>query len=335
MNTTRNGVTAPRQGTPALLATRIVQPLATAALALLALSLVTVTLLCAFGVLPWPELALAWNGAPVEGAGMWALIGLTVLAIGLCSFVPSNGRIMALETSHRNFHISMHDVAHAYHKAHAADREGVFRMSHEFDAVRERIAFLRDHPDLDGLEPEILEAAAQMSQVSHELASIYSEEKVNRARTFLKQRQEEIEQFNDRLDTAKAITNDLRRWLDAVEMEESIARSQLDRMLAELDDLLPELGMGVAAAVQKDVQQDRKPRAVPTPVPAAPVVAAPAPARVRRKEAERVTSLADAMKLSGYELDSYEDEHADAEDFPPLTGQQRLNVIGMTKPAAE
>jgi len=30
----------------------------------------------------------------------------------------------------------------------------------EFDAVRERLAYLRDHPDLSRLEPEVLEVAA-------------------------------------------------------------------------------------------------------------------------------------------------------------------------------
>jgi len=70
-------------------------------------------------------------------------------------------------------------------------------MSSEFDAVRERLAYLRDHPDLDSLEPQVLELAAQMSHQSRELSDIYNDEKVTRAKTFLKQRQEEAERQQD------------------------------------------------------------------------------------------------------------------------------------------
>ncbi|MGR3456213.1 DNA repair protein [Pseudooceanicola sp.] len=218
----------------------------------MALGLSALVALSAFGVTPWPDLPLAWDGQPVPDAGMWGLIALTVLFVSLCAFIPMSSRVMALESAHRDFRISMHDVAHAYYTAHAADRAGTFRLSAEFDAVRERLAFLRQHPDLGQLEPEILEAAAQMSQVSKELAETYSDEKVDRARTFLKQRQEELEQFNDRIETAKALTRDLRHWVDAVDLEESIARSQLDRLTAELNDIMPELNLGVSAALQKE-----------------------------------------------------------------------------------
>ena len=51
------------------------------------------------------------------------------------------------------------------------------------------------HPDLGALEPEILELAAQMSRISQDLAETYSDEKVDRARTFLQQRQQEIDTF--------------------------------------------------------------------------------------------------------------------------------------------
>ena len=228
----------------ALFVTRVLQPLTMFALAAVALPLTGAALLCASGVIGWPEVPLMWNGAPVPHAGAILLVAAAVLSLGLLTYLPANGRIMALETSHRNFRISMHDVAHAYHTAHAADREGTFRMSHEFDAVRERIAFLRDHPDLGGLEPAILEAAAQMSRVSQELAETYSDEKVARARAFLRQRQEEIAQFNDRIDTAKLVAQELRQWTEAVEMDEAVARSQMARLVADLDDLLPEMELG-------------------------------------------------------------------------------------------
>ena len=239
-------------GTASLILTKIIQPVTMGVMLLLALGFSLAVALAAFGVIAWPDLPLMWNGAPVEGAGMWAMIGLAAFFVALCAFLPMSHRVMSLESAHRDFRISMHDVAHAYVTAHAADRAGAFRLSHEFDAVRERLAFLRDHPDLGRLEPDILEAAAQMSQMSRELADTYSEEKVERARTFLKQRQEEIEQFNDRLETAKAVTRDLRHWLEAVELDESVARSQLDRLRAELDDILPELNIGLNAAIRKE-----------------------------------------------------------------------------------
>jgi len=235
-----------------LIITKIVQPVTMGVMFLITLGLISAVGLAALGVIAWPEFPLGWNGAPVPEAGKWALVVLTGLFIGLCAYLPMNTRVLALESAHRDFRISMHDVAHAYHTAHAADRTGAFRLSHEFDAVRERLAFLRGHPDLGRLEPEILEAAAQMSQISRELADTYSDEKVDRARTFLRQRQEELEQFNDRLETAKVVTRDLRHWLDAVEMEESVARSQLDRLKAELDDIMPELNIGLNTAIQKE-----------------------------------------------------------------------------------
>ena len=84
------------------------------------------------------------------------------------------------------------DITRAYGAVHAADRGDAFRFSTEFDAVRERLAYLRDHPDLSSLEPALLEVAAQMSHISKELAEVYSDERVNRARSFLEQRQYEV-----------------------------------------------------------------------------------------------------------------------------------------------
>jgi hypothetical protein len=199
--------------------------------------------LAATGVWPWLHLQLAWGDMPLPQAGMWLQCGLAGLAVMLAAYLPANARIMALETSHRRFQIGMEDVARAYHMAHAADREGVFRLSSEFDAVRERLAHLRDHPDLETLEPDLLEIAAQMSHISRELSEVYSEDRVARARGFLTQRQQEIERFNARLDEAKQISTELRHWLHQVELEESVAASQLERLRAELQEVLPDLGL--------------------------------------------------------------------------------------------
>ncbi|WP_420586933.1 DNA repair protein [Ruegeria sp.] len=208
-----------------------------------ALAAVSATVLAAFGVLPWLSMQAGFGTGPVTDAGMYIQIGLTALILMLAFYLPANARMMALENTHRKFDLNMHDIAEAYQMAHAADREGLFMMSSEFDAVKERMGFLRHHPDLQTLEPQILELAAQMSQISHELAETYGDAKVSRARLFLQQRQEEIEQFQGRIEEAQVIQNELRQWTRDVEMEESIARSQLARLRDELFELLPELSV--------------------------------------------------------------------------------------------
>lgn len=211
--------------------------------------------LSALGVLPWLSMQAGFGTGPAVDAGMYVQTGLTVLILMLAFYLPANARMMALETSHRKFSLNMHDVAQAYHLAHSADRGETFLLSSEFDAVKERMAFLRHHPDLQSLEPEILELAAQMSQISQELAETYGDARVSRARTFLQQRQEEIETFQKRIEEAQVIQHELRQWTHDIEMEESIAKSQLARLRDELFELLPEL----SAQLQSPVD-DRDPK---------------------------------------------------------------------------
>ncbi|KIN64740.1 putative repair protein [Sulfitobacter noctilucicola] len=223
--------------------TYLAQRLAFAFFLVGALGLFGATVMAAVGQWSWISLSVLYDGQPIENAGMYAQIALTVLAVGLCFFLPGNRRIMQLENSHRAFSIGMDDVARAYAAVHAADRAETFRLSSEFDAVRERLAYLRDHPDLSTLEPSLLEVAAQMSHISRELAQVYSDEKISRARNFLKERQQEVALFNERLDQAKGITTDLKHWVHEVELEESVAVAQLERLRAEMQEILPELGM--------------------------------------------------------------------------------------------
>lgn len=211
--------------------------------AALALGLSIATGLATAGVWPWIELAVTWNGAPVANAGMLAQIGLTVLAVGLCFFLPTNVRVMQLENSHRKFSIAVDDITRAYHAAHHADRNGTFNLGDAFESTKERLAFLRDHPDLGKLEPELLELAAKMSHISRDLAESYSDIKVDRARSFLQQRQFEIDQFNDRLNEAKAIQGEFSTWINRLDLEENVARSQLERLLDEFERLLPEMNI--------------------------------------------------------------------------------------------
>ncbi|SFP20260.1 hypothetical protein [Tranquillimonas alkanivorans] len=196
----------------------------------------------ALGYLPWLTLPLTFGDTTYEEAGRFVQIGIATLLVALASALPSGFRVLSLERSHRDFSICMSDVAEAYRICHAADRAGAFTLSHEFDAVRERIRFMRDHPDLRSLEPRILEAAAQMSTVSHEMAETYSDENIERARGFLRQRQDEIEDFRDRIVEATSQCHELRRWLEQVELEESIMESQLTQLEEQLGETLEKLG---------------------------------------------------------------------------------------------
>ena len=137
--------------------------------ALLAASLIVASLLAAFGIIPWPQIALFFGGQAVPQAGMWLQLGLTGLLLLLLIFLPGNFRISRLERSHRKFALSMEDVARAYRQVHAADRAGVFALSSEFDTMRTRMEHMRQHPDLQHLEPELLQIAAQMSLETREL----------------------------------------------------------------------------------------------------------------------------------------------------------------------
>jgi len=220
----------------------VMRHLAMALFALLAMILVSWCLLATFGAMPWLELAVWWNGVPVANAGIYAQVGFAILSLALCFFLPTNQRILALENSHRKFSIGIQDVARAYYVSHAADRAGIFKISSEFEAVRERLAYLRNHPDLSHLEPEALEIAAEMSYISKELAVVYADDKVERAREFLKQRQEEVDLFNERLERAKTISQELKHWQQEVELEEAVAAAQLERLRDELNSILPEVG---------------------------------------------------------------------------------------------
>lgn len=220
------------------------QLMAMCVLALTASICSTWSILAAFGITSWPDIGFVGVDGTVVPAGHYLLPGLAGLSLLLLVFLPGSLRVLRLETSHRRFELRMEDVARAYHTAHAADRAGYFRAKSEFDAVKERLVFLRRHPDLAGLEPEVLEIAAQMSRTSEELAQIYSDENVNRARDFLQQRQEEVERFNDRLDAAKACHVEIKSWLARVEMDEAVAASQLERLKEEIASLLPSENTG-------------------------------------------------------------------------------------------
>lgn len=212
---------------------------AVSAIVTLAAAIITWTAAAALDLVPWLSIAALDADGGIKEIGRSAQIAAAFASSALLGLVPGALRIANLERSHRNFHISMEDVARAYHAAHQADRSGYFLASSEFDRVRERIAYLREHPDLGSLEPQLLEVAAQMSFESAGLAETYSVERVERARSFLKQRMEEAHTMNARIERARSICADIRAWHVAVTSEEGRASSNCDSLRRELSDILP------------------------------------------------------------------------------------------------
>jgi len=200
------------------------------------------TLMSLAGLSPWFEIEAQYGGVPLPWAGMALQIGFTLLCVGLCFFLPASRRILRLEAAHREFQMNMEDVARAYRVSHAADRSGLFKAASEFDSVRERINHLRTHPDLGALEPAVMEVAAQMSHESRELARVYSWDKVERAREFLRARQEEAARMDDTIKMARDTCDQLRHWLLEVQTEEALVKRHLARLEADLLELLPQLG---------------------------------------------------------------------------------------------
>ncbi|SFI37170.1 hypothetical protein [Jannaschia pohangensis] len=245
-------------------ATSLLQQVCTFVLVLSALAVTASTVAALAGALPWLELSVGFDGVAVEGAGQIAQISLTVLMLLLVGFLPANSRMRRLELTNRDFHLSMDDVARAYAVVHAADRDGTFELSREFDAMRDRIDWMRAHPDLTGLEHDVLLVAAQMSVESRELAEVYSSEKVDRARSFLRQRQAEVEDYRQRISMAQATVTEIKRWMQAISVEESLAEKQLDRLrkdLSEVTDALKITGFdrsdNVVGLARRDAPADK------------------------------------------------------------------------------
>ncbi len=207
----------------------------------LAIAMTGFTLASAVGVLPWLTVPMSFGDVVLVNAGMYIQIGLSVFLIGLATTIPSTIRIMRLETSHRDFRISIEDIGTAYRASHAADRAGVFNMSREFDSVRARIKHLREHPSLGSLEAGVLEAAAQMSHESRELAATYSDDKVERARTFLEQRQQESAEMLENIKHAEDIMDELEQWEADIEKDEAEVAAHAARLEKKLAKVMPNL----------------------------------------------------------------------------------------------
>lgn len=209
---------------------------AVAVAGLAAIVSVSATALAFAGVLPWPSLTILYGTSEIVWFGQALQIGVTLLLVVLAMSLPGIGRVLRLEATHRRFEIDMDDITKAYRAAHMADRAEIFGMQREFDAVRERYRYLKGQPGLNQIDAELLTVAAQMSQQTQELASVYSDEKVARARESLKQRHKDAETLQDRLQNAYASIREIRRMMDDVDIEESTVASQIARLREEMVD---------------------------------------------------------------------------------------------------
>ena len=219
-----------------------------------ATALAAVAACCAavLGRLPWLVLPLSLDGTGSVDAGPWVQGALSVLLVALCFLIPGSVRVLRLETSHRRFHATMEDVARAFYAAHAADRRGVFRFRNEFDAVRERLRFLRDHPDLGELDPEVLELAAQMSHVGRDLARVYSVEKIEEARATLTRRGDQAARLEAEIDRISCALASIRARLEAVAAREERATERIAALRDEVEALLVGLDMATDATKHED-----------------------------------------------------------------------------------
>lgn len=198
---------------------------------------VAATALAFSGVLLWPDIPLSYGGQPIPWFGMAVQIGVTVLFVLLAIYLPSSKRVLRLETSHRKFEIDMDDITRAYRAAHWADRKAMFDMHREFDAVRERYQHLKSQPELAEMDAELLTIAAQMSEQSRELAEMYSDAKIARARESLMQRQADAKTLEDRIQKAHADLRQLKRMMEDVDIEESAIASQMQILRDEVTEM--------------------------------------------------------------------------------------------------
>ena len=193
---------------------------------------------------PWLTLPLTFTDGTVVEAGPGVQVGLAALLVTLCGTMPAGVRVLRLETSHRSFQTSMEDVAHAFYVAHAADRRGVFRIPTEFDAVRERLSFLRHHPG-PGRAAAGRPGAGRPDEPYRPRPwprSIPTRRWPRRASASCSAATRRPA-WRPTRSRAMRVTKDIARDLRDVESAEDLASERILELRAELDVLLPRLGL--------------------------------------------------------------------------------------------
>jgi len=177
-------------------------------------------------------------------------LGLILSILGL---LFTAGNPLKQHTLRWNFEVNMLDVARAYAAVHAADRQGVFKLHEQFDAVRERMKWLKSHPELAGLETDVLLLAAQLSEVTSSLALRYNDDDVDRAMVFLAQRNQECERLEALVAKALEVRTTIQLIAQDVQLRTEMASSQLNGIHEELQGYLEPLGFEVKRKKSADI----------------------------------------------------------------------------------
>lgn len=202
----------------------------------------------ATGQLPWQRLTQPLDAYLERDGGIALQISISLFLILAALLLSTLTRLARLERAQKNSALSMPDIAAAYRLSHIADRTGAFALADEFDQMRLRMDHLRTHPDLQYLQADLLQIAAQMSMQTRDLARIYSDENVKGATDFLRQRQLDVQALSDQLTIARTTCDELLACSNTVDTDDAQIRQQIERLEQQLKDILPSLGFSPIAA---------------------------------------------------------------------------------------
>jgi hypothetical protein len=225
-----------------------VKKIAGRAAILLAVGFSIDTVLDATGQLPWKHLTDPIDSYIVKDNGIILQISICLFLVLAALLLSTLSRLARLERLQKTSALSLPDIATAYRLSHAADRKGAFALVGEFDQMRLRMDHLRNHPDLQDLQDDLLMIAAQMSMQTRDLARIYSDENVNGATDFLHQRQLDVQALSDQLTIARTTCDELRACTTTIDADDDQIRQHIEQLEHELKDILPSLGFSPIAA---------------------------------------------------------------------------------------
>ena len=187
-----------------------------------------------------------------EQVNIFPLLCIGILTYSLLSLARLLGGyrfMLEFHLERRDFSLQLEDVQEAFATLFAYDREGVFTLPGEYDAIRERIRAARNHPDLLQMNGEVLEVAAELSYVLRDLAATYSTERVKDARDAIKTAHQRVAELEERVKIIKAVEEEVRREVVPLEMDKSIAESELRRSCHGIADILGRIDPKLANAI--------------------------------------------------------------------------------------
>jgi hypothetical protein len=225
-----------------------VKTIAGRAVILLAAGFSIDTVLDASGQLHWQQLMHPIERYVVNDNGIVLQISICLFLVLAALLLSTLSRLARLERLQKTSALSLPDIATAYRLSHAADRKGAFALVGEFDQMRLRMDHLRNHPDLQDLQDDLLQIAAQMSMQTRDLARIYSDENVKGATDFLRQRQLDVQALSDQLTIARTTCDELLACSNTVDADDDQIRQHIEQLEHELKDILPSLGFSPIAA---------------------------------------------------------------------------------------